>query len=124
MSWFPKLGHYQHYRHTIPGVLNLAINNIWNPGRCLAKNTFSFVVMMIAVDTETIFTDVALITFRRMYEIMDWSQVSFEDQIPHQQMYTSVVFFAYCKIVLSVVLLDILLFIKLIMASSREKHQL
>ena len=79
---------------------------------------------MIAVDTETIFTDVALITFRRMYEIMDCSQVSFEDQIPHQQMYTSVVFFAYCKIVLSVVLLDILLFIKLIMASSREKHQL
>ena len=28
---------------------------------------------------------------------MDCSQVSFEDQIPHKQMYTSVVFLAYCK---------------------------
>ena len=64
--------------------------------RYLAKNTFNFVVMMI--------------TLRRMCEILDCSQVSFEDQIP-QLMYTSVVFFAYCKTVLSVVLLDILLFI-------------
>ena len=40
MSWFPKLGHYQHYRHTIRaiwGVLNLAINNIWNPDAILPK---------------------------------------------------------------------------------------
>ena len=66
---------------------------------------------MITVDTKTIFTDVALITLRRMCEILDCSQVSFEDQIP-QLMYTSVVFFAYCKTVLLViVLLDILLFI-------------
>ena len=65
--------------------------------RYLAKNTFNFVVMMI--------------TLRRMCEILDCSQVSFEDQIP-QLMYTSVVFFAYCKTVLLViVLLDILLFI-------------
>ena len=49
--------------------------------RYLAKNTFNFVVM-ITVDTETIFTDVALITLRRMCEILDCSQVSFEDQIP------------------------------------------
>ena len=82
--------------------------------RYLAKNTFNFVVMMITVDTETIFTDVALITLRRMCEILDCSQVSFEDQIPHQ--HTRVVFFAYCTTVLSaVVLLDILLLIKLIM---------
>ena len=82
--------------------------------RYLAKNTFNFVVMMITVDTETIFTDVALITLRRMCEILDCSQVSSEDQIP-QLMYTSVVFFAYCKTVFSVVLLDILLFIKVVM---------
>ena len=51
--------------------------------RYLAKNTFNFVVMMIAVATETIFTNVALITLRRMCVILDCSQVSFEDHIPH-----------------------------------------
>ena len=51
--------------------------------RYLAKNTFNFVVAMITVDTETNLTNVALITLRRMCEILDCSQVSFEDHIPH-----------------------------------------
>ena len=50
--------------------------------RYLAKNTFNFVVRMITVNAETIFTNVALITLRKMCEILNCSQVSFEDQIP------------------------------------------
>ena len=74
--------------------------------RYLAKNTFNFVVMMITVDTETIFTDVALITLRRMCEILNCSQVSFEDHIP-QLMNTSVVLFGVSPV-------ELLLFIKVI----------
>ena len=59
---------------------SILLSTIFGIPTLSCQNTFNFVVMMITVDTKTIFTDVALITLRRMCEILDCSQVSFEDQ--------------------------------------------